>query len=103
MKLIPQKKFFRFISLLFVTTLMLLPSLYCGVAIPARAEASPEVPEASTDFYYNDQANLLSEETRSLILTKTPLLPPILSSWWSSPWIPFPSPAILSGWSTCAL
>ena len=60
MKLIPQKKFFRFISLIFVTTLMLLPSLYCGVSIPARAEASPEVPEASTDFYYNDQANLLS-------------------------------------------
>ncbi len=76
MKLIPQKKFFRFISLLFVTTLMLLPSLYCGVAIPARAEASPEVPEASTDFYYNDQANLLSEETRSLILTKNAALAP---------------------------
>ena len=76
MKLIPQKKFFRFISLIFVTTLMLLPSLYCGVSIPARAEASPEVPEASTDFYYNDQANLLSEETRALILTKNAALAP---------------------------
>lgn len=76
MKLIYDQKFFRRFTNLFVTMLLCLSSLYYGAAITARAESGPSVPEASQDFYYNDQANLLSDETKALILTKNAELSP---------------------------
>lgn len=74
MKPAPAIRKFRLISLLLVTALMLLPSLYCGPGLNARAQSQPPMPEAGQDFYYNDQANVLSEETRALILTKNAAL-----------------------------
>lgn len=70
MKPAPAMRKFRVFHLLLVTALMLLPSLYCGAALTARAQSAPPIPEAGQDFYYNDLANILSEETRALILTK---------------------------------
>lgn len=67
MKTSPQRKFSRFFTVLLVTLQVCLSSLYCGTA---RAESAPEIPGPSTDFYYNDQANLLSDATKALILTK---------------------------------
>ncbi|NBJ89241.1 TPM domain-containing protein [Acutalibacter sp. 1XD8-36] len=63
-------RFSKIFSLLFVTFLFLLSSLYCGAANTARAESGPAIPEPGADFYYSDGANVLSGETKSLILTK---------------------------------
>lgn len=67
MKTSPQRKFSRFFAVFLVTLQICLSSLFCGTA---RAESAPEIPGPSTDFYYNDQANLLSDATKALILTK---------------------------------
>ena len=66
----PSAKGPRLFLTALLTALMLLTSLYCWAAIPARAESQPPIPEPGTDFFYNDQANLLSAETKALILTK---------------------------------
>lgn len=63
-------RFSKVFSLLFVTFLFLLSSLYCGATNTARAESGPAIPEPGADFYYSDGANVLSGETKSLILTK---------------------------------
>lgn len=76
MEPICRKKLLRFLQNLSVTMLLCLTSLYYGSAIPVRAEPGPAVPEPSADFYYNDQANLLSDETKALILTKNAELSP---------------------------
>lgn len=67
MKTSPQRKFSRFLAVFLVTLQVFMSSLYCGTAL---AQSSPEIPSPSTDFYYNDQANLLSDATKALILTK---------------------------------
>ncbi len=63
-----RPKFFRLFSLFSVTILIALASLYYGAA--ARAESGPAIPEPGADFYFNDSANILSGETKSLILSK---------------------------------
>ena len=67
MKTSPQRKFTRFLAAFLVTLQVFMSSLYCGTAL---AQSSPEIPSPSADFYYNDQANLLSDATKALILTK---------------------------------
>lgn len=76
MKTAPHRKKARVLFLFSLTILMFLSSLYCGTGVPASAESSPPIPEAGVDFYYNDQANLLSGETKALILTKNAELAP---------------------------
>lgn len=76
MKPIPRRKHFSFFTGLMVTMGVFLSSIYYGAALPARAEPSPSVPGPSADFYYNDQANLLSDVTKALILTKNAELTP---------------------------
>lgn len=76
MKTAPHRKKAPGLFLFSLTILMILSSLYYGTGILASAESSPPVPEAGADFYYNDQANLLSGETKALILTKNAELAP---------------------------
>ena len=50
----PSAKGPRLFLTALLTALMLLTSLYCGAAIPARAESQPPIPEPSADFFYNE-------------------------------------------------
>lgn len=76
MKQMIYRRIFRLFTILFVTAALCLPSPYCGAGLRASAEQDPPIPQAAQDFYYNDQADLLSGETRALILTKNAELSP---------------------------
>lgn len=67
MKISRRRKISRFFAVFLVALQTALWPLCCGTV---RAGAAPEIPGPSTDFYYNDQAGLLSDATKALILTK---------------------------------
>lgn len=75
MKLHIGKVFKKFTGLLLTLALCTASLLY--TSLHAWAEPAYSIPEPGADFYYSDQAGLLSGETRALILTKNAGLSPL--------------------------
>lgn len=65
-----RKKKTRHFLLFFATILMLLAFLYEIPVFSASAEADPKIPQPSGEFFYYDEASVLSEDTRAAILAK---------------------------------